>query len=254
MAFKHPYLANHAFICLAHRGGGAEQYENSASAFAAAQSLGYRYIETDVQATADGTLIVFHDDTLERTTNGTGIISSLPYSTVSQALIGGTEAIMTLEQALEQFPDLCFNIDIKTDKALQPTLDLMAKMKCFDRVCLASFSDNRLAKVRRHLGPEICTSAGPRGVFALKLGSWGLPAPATPVHCAQVPVSEYGITIVTSRFIKHCNKNGIAVHVWTIDEEAEMRRLIKLGVNGLITDRPTLLKQVAMEEGVWVEY
>ncbi len=252
MAFKHPYLANHAFICLAHRGGAAEQRENSASAFTAAQALGYRYIETDVQATADGTLIVFHDDTLDRTTNGTGIISALPYSTVREALIGGIEPIMTLEQALEEFPGICFNIDIKTEKALQPTLDLMARMKCFERVCLASFSDNRLAKVRRELGPEVCTSAGPQGVFALKLGSWGLPLSASPVQCAQVPVSEYGITIVTSRFITHCNNLGIAVHVWTIDEETEMRRLIRLGVNGLISDRPTLLKQVAREEGVWV--
>ncbi len=253
MTFQHPYLSGDNFICFAHRGGGAEQRENSASAFAAAQTLGYRYIETDIQATADGTLIVFHDDTLDRTTNGTGIIATLPYSTVRQALIGGIEPIMTLEQTLEQFPDICFNIDIKTEKTLQPTLDLMAKMKCFERVCLASFSDNRLRKVRRELGPEICTSAGPQGVFALKLGSWGIPLASPPVHCAQVPISEYGITIVTSAFIKHCNKNGIAVHVWTIDEEDEMRRLIQLGVNGLISDRPTLLKQVAMEEGVWGE-
>ncbi len=252
MTFQHPYLSGHSFICFAHRGGGAEQRENSASAFAATRALGYRYIETDIQATADGTLIVFHDDTLDRTTNSTGTIATLPYSTVRQALIGGIEPIMTLEQALEQFPDICFNIDIKTEKALQPTLDLMAKMKCFERVCLASFSDNRLRKVRRKLGSEICTSAGPQGVFALKLASWGIPLASPPVHCAQVPISEYGITIVTSSFIKHCNKNGIAVHVWTIDDEDEMRRLIQLGVNGLISDRPTLLKQVAMEEGVWV--
>ncbi len=253
MVFKHPYLAGQDFICFAHRGGGAEQRENSATAFKAAAVLGYRYIETDVQATADGTLIVFHDDTLDRTTDGTGTISTLPYSTVRQALIGGIEPIMTLEQALEEFPDIHFNIDIKTEEALLPTLDLMARMKCFERICLASFSDNRLGKVRRQLGPEVCTSAGPKNVFALKLGSWGLPLPASPVDCAQVPISEYGVTIVTPRFIQHCNKNAIAVHVWTIDDEEEMRRLIRLGVNGLITDRPTLLRQVAMEEGVWAE-
>ncbi len=253
MVFKHPYLAGQEFICFAHRGGGLEQHENSATAFNAAKAMGYRYIETDVQATADGELIVFHDDTLERTTNGFGTISTLPYSEVRDALIGGVEPIMTLEHALEEFPDILFNIDIKTEKALQPTLDLMANMKCYGRVCLASFSDNRLAKVRRYLGPEVCTSAGPRNVFALKLASWGMPMAASPVHCAQVPISEYGVTIVTSSFIRHCNNLGIAVHVWTIDGEDEMRRLIRLGVNGLISDRPTLLKKVAMEEGVWVE-
>jgi glycerophosphoryl diester phosphodiesterase len=251
MAFKHPYLAGQKFICFAHRGGGLEQPENSASAFSAARAMGYRYIETDVQATADGILIVFHDDTLERTTDGSGTISALPYSEVCQALIGGVEPIMTLEQALEQFPDIRFNIDIKTEKALQPTLDLITRMKCFERINLASFSDNRLRKARRHLGPEICTSAGPQGVFALKLGSWGVPLAASPVDCAQVPISEYGVTIVTSNFIQHCNKNSVAVHVWTINEEDEMRRLIRLGVNGLISDRPTLLKRVAMDEGVW---
>jgi len=251
MGFEHPYLAGRKFICFAHRGGGAEQPENSAKAFAAAQALGYRYIEIDVQATVDGTLIVFHDDTLDRTTNGSGTISALPYAQVSQALIGGSEAIMTLEQALVEFPHIRFNIDIKTEKALAPTLRLVEKMQCFDRICLASFSDNRLAKVRRQLGPEVCTSAGPLGVFALKLASWGLPLPASPVHCAQVPVSEYGVTIVTAGFIRHCNNKGVAVHVWTIDNANEMRRLIRLGVNGLITDRPSLLKKVAMEEGVW---
>ncbi len=253
MAFKHPYLADQDFICFAHRGGGAEQRENSSSAFSAAVAMGYRYIETDVQATADGTLIVFHDDTLDRTTDGSGTISALPYSAVREALIGGVEPIMTLEQALEEYPEVCFNVDIKTEKALAPTLDLLARMKCFERICLASFSDNRLARVRQHLGPKVCTSAGPKGVFALKLSSWGAPLPTPAVHCAQVPIAEYGITIVTSGFIKHCNNMDIAVHVWTIDNEDEMRRLIRLGVNGLISDRPTLLKQVAMEEGVWVE-
>ena len=253
MAFKHPYLSGQDFICFAHRGGGAEQPENSGKAFLAAQALGYRYIEIDVQATSDGQLIVFHDDTLERTTTGTGIISDLPYTAVREALIGGTEPILTLEQALEEFTGIRFNIDIKTEKALQPTLELMRKMKCFERICLASFSDNRLAKVRHALGSDVCTSAGPQSVFALKLASWGLPMAAPPVQCAQVPIAEYGVTIVTSGFIKHCNKHGIAVHVWTIDEEDEMRRLIRLGVNGLITDRPTLLKQVAMEEGVWAQ-
>lgn len=213
--------------------------------------MGYRYIETDVQATSDGTLIIFHDDTLDRTTDGSGTISTLPYSRVREALIGGVEPIMTLEQALDEYPDVCFNVDIKTEKALAPTLDLLARMKCFERICLASFSDNRLARVRRQLGPEVCTSAGPKGVFALKLAAWGAPLPPPAAHCAQVPISEYGVTIVTSGFIKHCNNMGIAVHVWTIDEETEMRRLIKLGINGLISDRPTLLRQVAMEEGVW---
>ena len=172
--FEHPYLAGHGFVCFAHRGGAAEAPENSRRAFERAQALGYRFIEIDVQATADGTLIVFHDDTLDATTDGEGAISALPLSEVRQARIHGTEPILTLEEALA-------------------------------------------------------------------------------AHCAQVPIAEFGITIVTRRFVRYCNRRGVAVHVWTVNDEAEMRRLIRLGVNGLMTDRPTLLKKVAMEEGVWVD-
>lgn len=251
MAFDHPYLDGENFICFAHRGGAAEQLENSPSAFVAAVKLGYRYLEIDVQATADGVLLVFHDDTLDRTTDASGLISALPYVTVQQARIGGIDPILTLEEALLEFPDLHFNVDIKTEAALAPTLALMRKLQCFDRINLASFSDNRLRAVRRELGGDVCTSAGPQGTLALKLASWGLPMLRSRVQCAQVPISEYGITIVTRPFVQHCNAHGIAVHVWTIDDESEMRRLIRLGVNGLISDYPTLLKKVAIEEGVW---
>lgn len=251
--FEHPYLAGHGFACFAHRGGMAEAPENSRRAFERAQALGYRFIEIDVQATADGTLIVFHDDTLDATTDGEGAISTLPLSEVCQARIHGTEPILTLEEALAAFPEMRFNIDIKTDHALAPTLALMRHMSCFDRVCLASFSDDRLRAVRHQLGPEVCSSAGPRDVTKLKFGSWGVPLLRAAAHCAQVPIAEFGITIVTRRFVRYCNRRGVAVHVWTVNDEAEMRRLIRLGVNGLMTDRPTLLKKVAMEEGVWVD-
>ena len=251
MSFTHPYLADQGFVCFAHRGGALENAENTKRAFSAATALGYRFIETDVQATADGVVLLFHDDTLERMTDGVGNISSMPHSEVSQALIGSTEPIMTLEEALEEFPDTHFNIDIKTDHALEPTLALVEKMQCLDRVCLASFSDVRLRVLRERFGPRVCSGASPRDVSALKFGSWGVPTWSVSAKCAQVPVKEFGVTIVAPRFITYCNARDIAVHVWTIDEEAEMRRLIRLGVNGIMSDRPTLLKQVAQDEGVW---
>ena len=251
MPFIHPYLAGQEFICFAHRGGALENLENTKQAFSAAVVLGYRFIETDVQATADGVVLVFHDDTLERMTDGAGTISDMPHSEVRQARIQGTEPIMTLEEALEEFPDTHFNIDIKTDHALEPTLALVEKMACLDRVCLASFSDARLQALRKRFGPAVCSGASPRDVSALKFGSWGVPTWRVSAHCAQVPVKEFGVTIVAPRFIAHCNARDIAVHVWTIDEEREMRRLIQLGVNGIMSDRPSLLKRVAQEEGVW---
>ena len=249
--FSHPYLADHNFVCFAHRGGALENAENTQRAFSAATALGYRFIETDVQATADGVVLVFHDDTLERMTDGAGTISTMPYSEVRQAQIQGTEPIMTLEEALLEFPDTRFNIDIKTDHALEPTLALVEKMDCLDRICLASFSNVRLQALRKRFGSRVCSGASPRDVSALKFGSWGVPTWNVSAKCAQVPVRQFGVTLIAPRFITYCNARGIAVHVWTIDEEAEMRRLIRLGVNGIMSDRPTLLKQVALDEGVW---
>jgi glycerophosphoryl diester phosphodiesterase len=232
----HPYLSDHDFVCFAHRGGGVEGPENANSTFAAAVKLGYRFIETDVQATSDGALMVFHDDALDPLTDGEGIIAELPLAEVCQAKIGDTESLMTLEEALVEFPDTRFNIDIKTEQALRPTLELVRRMNCFDRVCLASFSDDRLARIRSELGSVACIGAGPRDVTALKFSSWGIPFMRSSAHCAQVPLVEYGITIVTRRFVRYCHRRGVAVHVWTIDDPDEMRRLIRLGVHGIMTD------------------
>lgn len=251
MHFSHPYLADTRFVCFAHRGGGDEQPENTRRAFDTAVTLGYRFIETDVQATADGKVMVYHDDRLDRLTDMKGVISELPFAALCQARIGGSEPIMTLEEVLNIYPHIRFNIDIKTDHALQPTLDLVQRMNCLDRICLASFSDKRLRHIRKALGPAACTGAGPGDVAALKFASWGAPRRRISALCAQVPLREYGVTIVTRRFVRYCNNRGIAVHVWTIDDDEEMHRLIRLGVNGIMTNRPSLLKAVAIEEGVW---
>jgi glycerophosphoryl diester phosphodiesterase len=250
-SFSHPYLAGAGFAAFAHRGGSLENPENSQRAFAAAVGMGYRYIETDVLATADGVVMVFHDDDLAPLTDGEGVIAALPYSVVRQARTHGTEPLMTLEEALVAFPETRFNIDIKTEHALEPTLELVTRMDVLDRVCLASFSDDRLVRIRKRLGRAVCTGGGPRDVAVLKFASWGLPFLHSSCQCAQVPLREYGISISTRHFISHCNRRGVAVHVWTIDDAEEMCRLIRLGVNGIMTDRPSLLKKVAQEEGVW---
>lgn len=249
--FSHSYFAGKHFAAFAHRGGGLEQPENSKRAFSAAVAQGYRFIETDVQATSDGVVMVFHDDDLAPLTDGEGDISALPYSEIRQAKIHGTEPLMTLEEALLTFPETHFNIDIKNEHALEPTLELLSRMDVFDRVCLASFSDDRLVRIRQRLGQTVCSSAGPRDVTALKFASWGMPFLQAGCQCAQVPLREYGIGLPTRRFISFCNNRGIAVHVWTIDDADVMRQLIRIGVNGIMTDRPSLLKKVAQEEGVW---
>lgn len=168
-----------------------------------------------------------------------------------QAKNGDTEPLMTLEETLESFPETRFNIDIKTDHALEPTLALVKRMGVLNRVCLASFSDARLVRIRKRFGAAVCLGAGPRDVAALRLASWGLPVMRAGCQCAQVPMKEYGIAIATRRLVRYCSAKGVAVHVWTIDKADQMRRLIRLGFNGVMTDRPSLLKRIAQEEGVW---
>src|SRR3712207_1138400 len=157
---------------MAHRGGAIEHLENSMPAFEACVAQGYRYLETDVQVTADGVPVAFHDPTLERVTDRSGRIDSLPWAEVSQARIGGREPIVRLEDVLGAWPAVRFNLDIKAAGVLAPLVRLVRRLDVADRICLGSFSDARIAAARRLFGPSVCTSLGPRGVAALRLSSY----------------------------------------------------------------------------------
>jgi glycerophosphoryl diester phosphodiesterase len=249
----HPYLEHPGVLAFAHRGGAEDYPENTMLAFNAAVGMGYRYIETDVHITADGHLLAFHDDRLDRVCDGEGLIQALPWSAVKSARVAGSEPIVELPELLETFSETRFNLDIKHWAALEPCLDLLDRMRCWDRVCIGSFSDRRLGRVRgaiiqSHL--NVCTSMGPLGVLAMKAREFRLPT-GSRAQCAQVPVKHAGIPVVTRGFVDTCHRQGIQVHVWTIDDPAEMRRLVELGVDGLMTDKPSLLKQVLVEMGRW---
>lgn len=247
----HPYLTHAGPIAFAHRGGGLEAPENSLAAFANAVSLGYRYIETDVQRTADGRLVIFHDDVLDRLTDGQGRVSDLPWSVVVQARIAGREPIPLLDEVLERWPELHFNIDPKSDSAALALADALEKHSALGRVCVGSFSGQRLNRLRRRLGPDLCSSAGPMEVARIWSAANGLPLGRPRADCLQVPVRHHGIPIITPRFIASAHRQGLPVHVWTVDEAAEMERLLDLGVDGLITDRPTLLRDILRRRGLW---
>jgi len=156
------FLDHHGIIAMAHRGftydNGAP--ENSLPAFAAAVELGFRYVETDVHATSDGTLVAFHDDRLERVTDGRGVLAKLPWSAVRHAKIAGTQEIPTLDAVLESWPELRVNIDCKAAGAVQPLVDVIERHRAHDRVCVASFSDERRRDVLRRLSRPVATSGG----------------------------------------------------------------------------------------------
>ncbi|MGY2066328.1 glycerophosphodiester phosphodiesterase [Blastococcus sp. SYSU DS0619] len=253
-AARFAYLDAPTPLAMAHRGGAIEHLENTMPAFEACVELGYRYLETDVQVTADGVLIAFHDPTLERVTDHSGRIDSLTWAQISEARIGGRAPIVRLEDLLGAWPDVRFNLDIKGAGVLAPLVRLVRSMQVADRICLGSFSDARVAAARRLFGPTVCTSLGPRGVAALRLSSYS-PRAAGLVRisagCAQVPLQLGGRALVDERFIAAAHARDLQVHVWTVDDPAEAEAMLDLGVDGIMTDRPAMLREVLEKRGQW---
>ncbi|MFI5893633.1 glycerophosphodiester phosphodiesterase [Actinoplanes sp. NPDC051513] len=249
----HPYLDAPRPLAFAHRGGAAIGDENTAEAFARAIRLGFRYIETDVHATADGIPVVFHDDTLARLTGSTGRVADLRWADLATLRVAGAAAIPRLDETLGAWPDIRFNIDVKAGNGTGPTVETIRRAGAENRVLLASFSDARLARLRQLAGPRVATSLGMRAVTLLRLAAWArapLRLPASAV-AAQVPVRHARVTVVDRRFVGHCHRLGLQVHVWTIDEPAEMLRLIDLGVDGIMTDDLSALRKAYESRGLW---
>ncbi|MEU8228534.1 glycerophosphodiester phosphodiesterase [Actinoplanes sp. NPDC048967] len=247
-----PFLDSPTPLAFAHRGGAAAGDENTAEAFARAIALGFRYVETDVHATADGVPVVFHDASLERLTGTAGRVADLRWADLATLRIGGAGAVPRLDEVLAAWPRIRFNIDVKADTATGPTVDVIRRGDAADRVLLASFSDARLARVRALAGPRVATSLGRGEVARLRLASWAgtpLRLPASAV-AAQVPTRHGRVPIVDRRFLTRAHRLGLQVHVWTIDDPAEMGRLLDLGVDGIMTDRPEVLREVFTTRGL----
>ncbi|HEV7826593.1 MAG TPA: glycerophosphodiester phosphodiesterase family protein [Mycobacteriales bacterium] len=239
-------------LAFAHRGGAAGGLENTMAAFGRAVDMGYRYVETDVHATRDGRLIAFHDRTLDRVTDLAGAIAELTWEQIAGAAVGAGGSVPLLTDVLESWPHLRLNIDVKSDDAVAPLVDTVRRTGCLDRVCIGSFSDRRLGRVRTALGPQLCTSLGPRGALRLRTGSVFGRGGATPgVPLAQVPPRAVALPVVDRRFVAHAHRLGMQVHVWTIDDPAEMNRLLDLGVDGIMTDELATLREVYAARGVW---
>ncbi|PXY22470.1 glycerophosphodiester phosphodiesterase [Prauserella muralis] len=257
MLSPHPYLATPLPRAFAHRGwhvGDLAGLENSLPAFRRAVAEGYHYVETDVHATSDGVVVVHHDALLDRTTDGTGPIARQTWSAVRRAKVGGTAPISRLEDVLEELPDAFFNVDVKAGDAVEPFLRVLRRTDAFHRVAAAAFSDARLARLRKLGGGRLITSLGPRSVAVLWANGWvpflrlGFLSRGA---MAQVPVTQGPMTIVDKGFLRSARKAGVEVHTWTINDQDEMRALLDLGVQGIVTDRPDLLRDVLVERGAW---
>jgi len=248
-------------IAMAHRGGAMHPEipgaENTLHAFRHAVALGYRYLETDVHATSDGVLLAFHDKVLDRVTDSRGPLKRLTADEVRAARIAGEHLVPTMAELLEELPDCRFNIDIKSASAVRPLAALIDRTGSHDRICVGSFSQLRLDAFRRASRGRVATSASPVEVALFM----GLPtaraarlATRGRVAALQVPHRRGRLTVVTPALVRRAHAAGAHVHVWTVDEPAEMDELLDLGVDGLITDRTDVLKQELIRRGQWRDH
>ena len=276
---------------MAHQGGEIEAPSNTMFAFKTAIMKGADVLELDVHATSDGEIVVIHDATVDRTTNGSGAVDEMTLEEIRQldaahwfvpncgtchgrpdsaytyrgfAIGQGAPRKMkglgpddfkipTLREVLETFPDTLINIEIKaTAPDTVPYEDklaaLLAEYGRADDTIVVSFLDHAV-EVFKTLAPEVNTATG-TGQAALFWASSQGPAPGSPSlrhQALQVPIVFNGITVVTPEFVEEAHANGLAVHVWTVNDQAEMEWLIEIGVDGIMTDRPTLLENVLKE-------
>lgn len=247
----HPYLEGAQFTAFAHRGGALEAAENTMEAFAHAAELGFGYIETDVQLTSDGVVVVFHDDVLDRLTDLTGRVSDHTWAELAQTPVHGAGKIPRLEDALRAWPEMRFNIDAKTDD-VAPPLCAIARGDDLDRLCLASDNDKRIAFIRSELGAGLCTPAATGETLRFFLAALvGLKPGPTAADCFQVPPRAHGVPFLTQRQRDRAQEAGKPIHVWTIDEPGEMEYLLDRDVQGIMTDRPTQLREVLKRRNLW---
>ena len=239
------------FLAFAHRGGNEFAPENSFRAFKSAVDIGYKYLETDVHLTKDGFLIAFHDDTLDRVTDKSGLIRDLTLSEIKKAKIAGTDEIPLLSELLNSFTDCFFNIDCKVDETVQPLINLINNKDFINRVCIGSFSQKRINFIRKSLGKEVKTSMGPAEVILSKFLSYTSLGYNFKSSYTSIPIRRYGINLLDERNINYLKSNNQKVIACTINDEDQMKMLINIGIDGIMTDNLTLLKKVLIEESLW---
>jgi glycerophosphoryl diester phosphodiesterase len=197
---------------------------------------------------------VHHDATLDRTTDAAGRIDTLSSEAVGEARVGGREPVPTLEQVLAEFPESRFTIELKDDRVVDPALRVLQAAGAWPRVCLGSYVEGRLQRVREVAGDRALTSMARRSAIALRARAWMRRMPVVlPMRgqLAQLPRRYGRITVIDPALMRAARRAGLEVHAWTVDRPAEMEALLDLGVDGVLSDRPDLLREVLRRRGQW---
>ena len=232
-------MSSPAFRAYAHRGGAREAPENSITAFLHAVDLGFTYLETDVRPTRDGVAVLHHDATLDRTTDSRGPVRDRSWTELAHVRLPDGSSPLRLEELLEAAPGAHITVDAKEPGSVAAIADAVTRAAAHNRVCVTSFSRSRLTRLRALL-PGVESGAHPWEVIRLR--ARGLPLPR--VSRVQIPPRAFGITLAEAGFLERARSQGLAVDVWTVDDPAQMRDLIDIGVDGIMTDSPSVLRQV----------
>lgn len=241
---------------IAHRGSRILWPENTMLAFGNALQAGADHLETDLRRTADGRIVCFHDASVDRTTDGSGAVGSYTLAELRMLDAGYRHRIAddypfrgrglrvpTLGELLGTFPEVGVVVDLKEDGLEEPLCELLARMDAWHRVIIGGFSDLRLARIHEASGRRARISAGPMKVRAWWVSSrLGRPGPGG-VVALQVPPTSNGLRVVDRRLVAAARSQGVAVHVWTINQPGVMERLWATGVDAIITDRVDLVRR-----------
>lgn len=251
MSTRFPFLDHPHPIAFAHRGGALENEENTWPAFEHAVALGYSHIETDVRPSRDGVAVVFHDETLERMAGRPEAVADLDWADLARVETLAGNRLPRLDDLLAAWPDRFINLEPKSDASVEPIAEAVRRCNALHRICVGSFDQRRVERLRALLGPGLCWSPAHLGVARLWFAGWGAPAGDLPFPVVQAPPTWGGIPVVTRRLAAAAHARGIDVHVWTVDAEKDIDRYIEIGVDGIMTDRPSLLKDILQRRGLW---
>lgn len=233
----------------AHRGLAQDAPENTLLAFGLALEAGATHLETDVHVSADGIAVISHDADLPRTAGKVARVDELDFSALQSVDLGQGQTYPSLSEALLTFPEARFNIDLKSDAVVGAAVDAILTAQAENRVLVTSFDNARRLRATRQL-PGVATSASALpfacALFAVKLGLVPLARRLLrQVQAVQVPERLHGVQVITARTVRLLKRSGVEVHVWTVNDPEDMRRLLALGVDGLVTDRTDIARSIA---------
>jgi glycerophosphoryl diester phosphodiesterase len=244
-------IKDSTFLAFAHRGGNDFAPENTFESFQFAVENGFKYLETDVHPASDNKLMAFHDPTLDRVTNAEGRIIDFSSIDLKKVKVKNNYRIPLMEELLESFPNCFFSIDMKCDQSVKPLIDLVKRNNALERVCFASFNQNRLNFVRETFNNKCITSMGPKEIITSKICSYINLKKNINSHLASMPVSRYNIKLIDKKSVAYLQSLNIKVIAWTINNADQMRHLISIGVDGIMTDKLKLLKNILIEKNLW---